>query len=72
MDICGREYDYETEKLVALLLFYRADTYIKDEKDRDAVEYAQIAGNHEAWVIIRIFFIIFLPMRNPIISCEAY
>ena len=52
MDICGREYDYETEKLVALLLFYRADTYIKDEKGRDAVEYAQIAGNHEAWVII--------------------
>ena len=52
MDICGREYDYETEKLVALLLFYRADTYIKDEKGRDAVEYAQIAGNHEAWVIL--------------------
>ena len=55
MDICGREYDYETEKLVALLLFYRADTYIKDEKGRDAVEYAQIAGNHEAWVFIRNF-----------------
>ena len=55
MDVCGRQFDPETEKLVALLLFNKADTYLKDAQGRDAVAYAEMAGNDETVKLIKQF-----------------
>ena len=53
MDVCGRQFDPETEKLVALLLFNKANTYLKDAKGRDAVDYAEMVGNYECVKLIK-------------------
>lgn len=55
MDVCGRQFDPETEKLVALLLFNKSDTYLKDAQGRDAIAYAEMAGNDEAAKLIKQF-----------------
>ena len=53
MDVCGREYEPETEKLVNFLLMNKADTGMVDMKNRDAVAYARSVGNSNVVRILK-------------------
>ena len=53
MEVCCREYEPETEKLVSLLLMKGADTGAVDAKNRDAIAYARSVGNSKCIKMIK-------------------